>query len=335
MVTGIAGPLAILAACGGQPDGADDAAPVEPAAVERRVVVADAALRVAPTADAATTIEVPGGTALALVRDTLVADGTWLELATWDDRRGWAPATEVVDEDVWLHAARALRLAPTALRPARGPAWEAEAPWPSPALRPGSGAWLAADTVVPARVGGLDTLAAECGGALRVARLAPVGGVTGPLAIVVPNRERPDVRSLPVRADGVPPALAAAVEAWSRDAAAAVAGRSEPRRTVALLGDGAAWVGLAWAGEGAAPWSAAAVVGPGPGGARPSARVVDTPAPRAGGPPSPAAALATGSGAWPIVLLLERPLERGRRAEIWIAGADDYRRLYAGHARGC
>ncbi|HUP00485.1 MAG TPA: hypothetical protein VM737_03065 [Gemmatimonadota bacterium] len=381
----------LLVACGGDPGEM-----VERDAGERDAVVPDAgeshalavlplrpvALRIAPAPDAPPSIEVAAGTSLTFVRDSQpegAGGNRWLEVATWDDRRGWAPAEELLEADLWIHYQRALGGAPPhTLRPAypvRG-SWAVEAPAWSTGITPISTVWLVGDSAWSARVAAIDTLADGCpgGGGHRLALLGDAAGGAGrgrgaSGAAGTPDLERavlaapagaaPSARALAVRSlPDVEPELARA----ALDAARALVaetpgdpggGTGDPEVWYARVGEEALWAVLRWPATGAGPAGRTAALVLEPRQDRWHARRLavvaslpspETVAPPAGTPPAtttPAGpplrligAYATG-GAGPTLLLVEA-LEYGTsRVDLYLAGADDFRRLRAGYDWGC
>lgn len=347
--------LLLLAGCRSEPPGAADrAAPdsmAEPAAEPRVVVIRAGPLRLEPDDAALAIMEVSAGALLAVAPDEAAA-GTagWVRVATWDDRRGWIPVSDVVEAGLWAHYGAALGgVSPILLRPAypvEGARWGIEAPFHSPGFTTASSAWLLSDTASAVRIARIDSIEDVC--SERRHRFATTGRVATadrwPLLegglIAAPSGGRPAARALGVGPLEPEPGLAE----LGRRVAAGLApdGAGAPEAVAwAALGTDAAWATFSWASEdvetGRSQLAAAAVFGRGPGGweaggtipSTGSSAEIPTPGWR------PVAAYRTGGPGRPTILLLEALEYEGARLEIWIERGGRYVRLYEGYYWGC
>lgn len=316
----------------------------------RVVVIRAAALRLEPDYAAPAIVDVPAGALLAVPSDEPARDGAWVRVATWDDRRGWLPASDVVDAGLWGHYGAAFGgVSPILLRPAypvEGGRWGVEAPFHSPGLTAASSVWLLGDSTSMVRIARIDSIENVCGDDRH--RFATtertVAAVRWPFldagVIAAPSGSRPGARPLTVARLEAEPALVDLAETAAAELAPAGAG---PPGAVewAALGEGVAWAAFSWAAEdvdtGQAQLAAAALFVRGPGGwtaagmipLTPSSAVIPTPAWR------PIAVYATDGAIRPTVLLLEALEYEGAHLDIWIERGGHYVRLYHGYYWGC
>ncbi|MFN2383781.1 MAG: SH3 domain-containing protein [Gemmatimonadota bacterium] len=354
------------AACGGtrtaEEAAAGDAARADSARAPGTSVVAllDLPIRSAPDLSAASIRDVTAGTGLALVPpadDGEPPPAGWVQVSTWDDRRGWVPAADLLDIALWGHYQAALGgTPPTALRPAYpapGGGWIVEAPFHSPGISTIATIWLAADTLFQTRVAVIESLDNECSGdRYRFARLASgpdaAAGQGAPnldaTVLAIASVERPTLKPLPVRPLDAPDAdldvaVAGAVE---RLLAAAPPG-STPIVTWQAIGDGAAWVTLTW--EPAAEtieggrWAAALLVRRGPAGEPPNIQTAIplswTSVGESSGPFDVRGAYSTGPGLQPTLFVVHSLHYEGLNVNVYLADADALRRVHLGYYWGC
>lgn len=370
-------------ACGGDRTGDADAPGDAVAAADSArgpgvsvVALVDLAIRSAPDPSAPAVRDVTAGTGLALTPPGAEpAPAGWVQVSTWDDRRGWVPAADLLDIALWGHYQAALGgTPPTALRPAYpagGEGWVVEAPFHSPGFSSIATVWLAGDTLHQTRVAEIDTLANECSGdRYRFARLAGgLGAGTGPMdpdvdaaVLAVASVERPTLGRLAIRPLESPDAaleaaVAGAVETLLEGAAAAArdpagpppAPGSRPAATWHAVGDAAAWVTLSW--EPAADavefgrWAAAFLVlraapaGAATAGEPPSVRIAIpltwTSVGESSAPFDVRAAYSTGPGLHPTLFVVHSWHYEGVNVSVYLAGADALRRVYLGYYWGC
>lgn len=346
--------LAFLLACGGPSEERPAAAPADSAPAETyRVVVRAAGLRIDPRPDAAVVRDVPAGSALRLVRDTLANGERWVRLATWDDRQGWAAADEVMETTLWAHYQRALGRPASTLRPAYpvgGGRWGAEAPVPSADYMDDKEVWLiAGDATVGTRVATREEFLDACRNGLHRIAILEAGPGTPPGAepdparaiLAVPSEGQPTVEPWPVGEPAPAPAGSAARLAVVVGAAPG----AEPAAVWRPLGEDAGWLALAWDDPDAGPHAAAWVLARGadePGGTpvadgwRAWPVVRSAPADAAGGPPDDLAlALGTPGSPRPTILVVVSREEGAVRADVWLAGPERYQRVRRGYAWGC
>lgn len=337
--------------CGGEPRSASRGSETEDAGDFGRttvVTLTGAQLRIEPLPDAPAVAEVAGGTALTVVGDTMgpgPGAEPWLRVATWDDRRGWVPADQVLTPDLWSHYQVALGgAAITALRaayPVGDGRWAVEAPLNSPGITSISTVWLLADPVRAVKVAAIDSVAAACGTPHRMAILAEDAGGGRDLSravLAVPASRRPQARLLAIAPLPLPDAALEAVIQRSAARMREMAG-TEPRVWLWSMGEDARWVTLRWpAGDGGRAGEHAAALLLERSGAGWSARTVVPQVPSDADPDrapfEPAAAYAT-AGPRPTILVVEAIDLNGSRVDLYLAQADGYRRLRAGYLWGC
>ncbi|MFN2421811.1 MAG: SH3 domain-containing protein [Gemmatimonadota bacterium] len=313
-------------------------------------------LRIEPVASAEAILEASPGTPLRVIESR----SGWLRVATWDGRVGWIPEGETFELSLWVHYQEALGgIAPSDLRPAYPLAdgrWAVEAPFPS-GMTTGSSVWVYGE---PASVIGVTTIAeiqSTCG-VRRMAILADRPSASTPEAsgralradepaldlalLAAPGAPSPRLRRLaPAPATPNPAQTQAVMEATQRLLASR--GDDAAARAIATaewlaIGEGALWVRLGGESGGAGPeapsWAATLLVQ----GTSPDVRVHAVVAPYPA--PNPSAvrllhAFATDSGTRPTLFIVERVDSGGPQIEMYAAGADDVRRLYAGYGWGC
>ncbi len=345
----VAAAMVALAACADDSptddagDGADTLA-AEPAGF---VALRDVALRIAPEDGAASVTVAGGGTRLSRVGDTLPSGPggeRWLKLATWDDRRGWVSASDVLEADLWSHYQTVLGgTGPTALRvayPIEG-RWAVEAPPYSAGITPISTLWLLGDSARAVKVTAIDTVA-DCGGRRhRVAVLAEDAGGSGPnlerAALAFPASRPPTARRVAIVPVPTPePDLAAAIARG----VGRLRGSSPANQQTWLYSIGAEtrWVALRWPGTGDSVKGAAAALILDRSGDSWSAVVAVPPMVSSAAPNRaalvPLAAFATMEGR-PTLLLVSVLDYESARVDILLADAEGYRILRAGYVWGC
>ena len=348
--------LALGPACGSPPaaDRSGDGSPApsdSPAGAAERVVVLQAGpLHLEPDPGSPGVTEVPAGALLEVVAGTAAGD-EWVRVATWDDRRGWLPASRIMAPEQWAQYGRALGgVSPVLVRPAypvEGGRWAVEAPLGSAGLTTASTAWLLGDSALGARVTGIDSLENACGGERhRFAVLDLRSGTddrphleAGLLA--TPSGGRPSVRRLAVGPLEPGSDLAELGRRTARDTSPPGGGEPPASMEWSALGDAAAWVAVSWPAENPASgetqralgvvfrrmadgWERAATIGPAG-----SSATIPTPAWR------PVAAYATGAATFPTLLLLEEFENEGAHLDVWIERGGRYERTYRGYYWGC
>lgn len=298
--------------------------------------------------------EVVAGTLLRIVSDTVdVADDDWVRVATWDDRRGWIPASHLMEPGLWTHYGRALGgVSPVLLRPAypvEGGRWAIEAPLGSPGITPASTAWLLEDSARRPRVVEIDSLENICGGELhRFGALdLPAAADHFPFleggVLATPSGSRPTTRRLAVGPLDPDPALVELARSAAEELGPRGGGGPLPPESIewAALGESAAWAALSWpvddpvsgqaqlaAGlvflRGDDGWERVGTVAP-----TPSTAEIPTPAWR------PVAAYSVEGPAYPTLLLLEAFEYEGAHLDIWIERGGGFARIYEGYYWGC
>ncbi|HET6362944.1 MAG TPA: hypothetical protein VFH11_12945, partial [Gemmatimonadota bacterium] len=137
---------------------------------ERFVVLTAGPLHLEPDSASPGVLEVQAGALLDLVPEDPAESG-WLRVATWDDRRGWIPASRLMEPSQWAHYGHALGgVAPALVRvayPVEGGVWAVEAPLGTPGITPASSAWLVGDSALATRVTAIDSLEDICSGELH------------------------------------------------------------------------------------------------------------------------------------------------------------------------
>jgi len=343
-----------LAGCGVEPPrpaGGDGLPDTAVAADRARLVVLRATqLRLEPDSTSPGVVDVPGGTLLRVAPESAgAAEEGWVRVATWDDRRGWLPASLVVEARLWAHYGEALGgVSPGLLRPAypvEGGRWGVEAPFHSPGFTQASSAWLLGDSARAARIVEIDSIENVCGEERH--RFAVTDRIAAaeqwPLldvgVIAAPSGRRPAARLLAIHQLVPHPALA---ELAGRVAAGlGPPGGGDPASIEWLaFGEDAAWATFSWPSEDAATrrwqFAAALVLRRSPDGwelagtvpVTPSSAEIPTPAWR------PVAAYSTGTGIASI-LLLESFEYEGAHLDVWIERGGEYLRLYQGYYWGC
>jgi len=320
-------------------------------AAPRVVVIRAAALRLEPDFASPAVVDVPAGALLAVSTDETAPEaGAWVRVATWDDRRGWLPASDVVDAGLWAHYGAAFGgVSPILLRPAypvEGERWGVEAPFHSPGLTAASSVWLLGDSTSAVRIARIDSLENVCGDERhRFATTERIAAADhwpflGAGVIATPSGGRPAARRLVVGPLEADPALVALSEGIAAELAPAGAGPPESVEW-AGLGEAAAWAVFSWPIEdvdtGQSQLAAAALFGRGPDGweaagtipPTPSSAEIPTPAWR------PLAVYETGGAPRPTILLLEAFEYEGAHLDIWIERGGRYVRLYEGYYWGC
>lgn len=337
---------------GSERPGAEGPERPDSASRERLVVLRAGPLHLERDLGSPGVTEVQAGTLLDVIPDSASGDD-WVRVATWDDRRGWIPASRLMEPEQWSDYGRALGgVSPILLRPGypvEGGRWAVEAPLGSPGLTSASSAWLLGDSARGTRIVEIDSLENICGGehhrfgVLDLRFTADDWPLLEEGLLVTPSGSRPATRRLAVGPLDPDPAL---VELVRR--AAGELGPSEAKGPAvpesiewSALGEDAAWAALSWpvedvatgqaqlasalvfrrAGDG---WERVGTLGP-----VASSAEFPTPAWR------PVAAYSTGAAAFPTVLLLEGLEYEGAHLDIWIERGDRYERIYQGYYWGC
>lgn len=297
--------------------------------------------------------EVPAGVLLRVVADTADSAGdAWVRVATWDDRRGWIPATRLMEAGMWARYGRELGgVSPILLRPAypvEGGRWAVEAPLGSPGFTPASSAWVLGDSAREARVVEIDSLENLCDGeryrfgALDRAATAEHWPFLEGGLLAAPSGARPTSRWMSIGPLDPDPALVELARSTAAELGPPGAGGPAPPESIewAALGETAAWAALSWpfedAQQGHAQLGAALVFRRASGGWELAGRVALTPSTAEIPSPAwrPVAAYATGA-AFPTLLLLKTLEYEGAHLDIWIAREDVYERIYRGYYWGC
>lgn len=340
-----------LGGCGSGSGAGEDGAAESDSTPRRRLVVLTAGpLHLDPDSASPGVLDLQAGALLDLVPEE-PAGNEWLRVATWDDRRGWLPASRLMEQAQWAHYAEALGVAPTLVRPGypvEGGVWGVEAPLGTPGITPASTAWLVGDSAVGTSVTAIDSLEDVCSEELHRFGIldARSGGEILPGLeegrLVTPSGARPTVRSLTI-VPLVPDAgLVDLLEDAARELAPGGPGGGAPTSVEwAGVGEDAAWVALSWPAEdratgraqlgsavvfrrGPRGWERVATLGPAP-----SSAEIPTPAWR------PVAAFATEPSGLPSILLLEALEYEGAHLDIWIEREQRYERIYEGYYWGC
>ena len=327
-----------------------EASPPDSTPGERLVVLTAGPLHLEPDSASPGVLEVHAGAILDLVPEDAGKTG-WVRVATWDDRRGWIPASRLMEQAQWAHYGRALGVAPALVRPGypvEGEVWGVEAPMGTPGITQASTAWLVGDSAVEAKVTAIDSLEDICSGELHRFGIldARVGGEVLPRLeegrLVTPSGARPTTRRLAIGPLEPDAELSALLESASRELAPGWPEAGAPAAVEWIaLGEESAWVSLSWPAAdpstGRAQLASAIVYHRGPGGWE---RVADLgPAPSSAEIPTPAwrpvGAYASGPAGFPTILLLEGLEYEGAHLDIWIERGERYERIYEGYYWGC
>lgn len=326
------------------------APPPDSVARERLVVLTAGPLHLEPDSASPGVLDVQGGAILEVVPEGPAETG-WVRVATWDDRRGWIPASRLIEQSQWAHYGQALGgVAPTLVRvayPVEGGFWAVEAPLGTPGITPASTAWLLGDSVVGTRVTAIDSLEDICSEELHRFGILDARFSGGNLPrleegrLVTPSGSRPTIRRLAVRPLDPGAELRELLSGAARELAPRGSDPEAPSVEWAALGEESAWASLSWPAEDPASgraqlaaavvfrrgrdgWERAAALGPAP-----SSAEIPTPAWRVAG------AFATGSSGYPTILLLEALEYEGAHLDIWIERGGRYERIYEGYYHGC
>ncbi|HET9332084.1 MAG TPA: hypothetical protein VFQ21_00720 [Gemmatimonadota bacterium] len=330
------------------PPAADTVAQADSTGEERVVVLRGGPLHLEPDEGSPGITEVIAGTLLRALPDSAgVPD--WVQVAMWDDRRGWIPVDRLVPVELWAHYGRALGgVSPALLRPAYpvdGGRWAVEAPLGSPGITPASTGWVLSDSTSAMRITAIDSVENICGGELH--RFGVLdrreSGERWPLLeagrIAAPSGTRPVAAAVTVR----PLVPDSVLLRLAREGAAELepaAGAPESTEWVAL-GPDAAWAALSWPDEddaqGISQRAVALVFRRSPAGWERVSAIAPV-ASTAGIPTAawrPVAAYSTGGASHPTLLLLEVREYEGAHLDIWIERGDGYQRIYEGYYWGC
>jgi hypothetical protein len=341
--------LSPLAGCGPASETVESGASAPDSSPRERLVVLSAgALHLEPDTTSPGVLEVHAGTLLDLVPEDAGKAG-WVRVATWDDRRGWIPASRLMEQAQWAHYGRALGVAPALVRPGypvEGDTWGVEAPMGTPGITRASTAWLVGDSAVQTRVTAIDSLEDFCSGALHRFGIldARLGGETLPRLeegrLVTPSGARPATLKLAIGPLEPDAELAALLESATPELAPGGAGAPAAVEWVAL-GEESAWASISWpaadATTGQAQLASAIVFRRGRGGWE---RVADLgPAASSAEIPTPAwrpvSVYAADPSGLPTILLLEALEYEGAHLDIWIERGGRYERIYEGYYWGC
>lgn len=337
-----------LGACGGgDGPGSDVPPPPVESTIEdspRFVVIRPVTLQVAPDPEAGAVTTLATGTVLRGV-DGEPEPAGWSRVATWDERRGWVEADALVDPAAWGRLEGALGgFPPSELRPAHPVAggWIVEAPYGSPSLYEGAGAYVLGDSARRARVSGIGTVRSCAGRTHRVALLDGAGGDAELLPepervrLVLPAAAPPTLRGLTVEPWTSPdPAL---VEAVSREATRLYA----PPDGIAWwrVEDGSAWASVKWERDGRVEGAFVAV--PRPDGAAVDVRAVVSPRSideggRGGNEPTrgPVYAYEIEGVKGPTLFVVSSKEYDEERIVVYLARSRDYGRVWTGFHWGC
>ncbi len=333
--------------------------PVADSGRSRLVTLAATHLRVRPEAGAAAVAELPVGAALTAVPDSAapVSDvdlDAWVQVATWDDRRGWVRADEVVETGLWTHYQAALGAPVTDARPAYpfDARWVVEAPYGSPGFTRISTVWLLGDSIRPAHATAVDSLEDVCSERRhRAIRLDATSGANGgpdleAALLASPGRPAGGLVRLAVGELGEPdPALREAILgriAVARDRKVEPGGVDAVRLDWARVGERQVWAAATWGprdDEGMAhaaaflaerddsapgfAWRLRTVVTPGPTSAEDAA------------PFRPLAVYATADPSRANLFLVEALQYEGARVDVYASTGRRFRRVYKGYYWGC
>ena len=328
----------------------DGAAPPDSAPRERVVVLTAGPLHLEPDSTSPGVTQVQAGAILDLVPEAPAETG-WVRVATWDDRRGWLPASRLIEQSQWAHYGQALGgVAPALVRvayPVEGGVWGVEAPLGTPGITPASTAWLVGDSAVGIRVTAIDSLEDVCSGELHRFGILDARSSGGDLPrldegrLMTPSGNRPTIRRLPPGRLDPGAELTGLLVAAARELAPSGSDPGAATVSWEALGSESAWASLSWPSEDPATgraqlasavvfrrgrdgWERAASLGP-----HPSSAEIPTPAWR------PVGAFATGTSGFPTILLLEALEYEGAHLDIWIERGGRYQRIYEGYYWGC
>lgn len=340
-----------VSGCGPASETPDSGAlPPDWEALKRQVVLTAGPLHLEPDSTSPGVLDVQAGAILERVLEGPDVPG-WVRVATWDDRRGWIPASRLMGQSQWAHYAEALGgVAPVLVRvayPVEGGVWAVEAPLGTPGITPASTAWLVGDSAMGTRVTAIDSLEDVCSGELHRFGILDTRFSGGNLPrleegrLVTPSGERPTIRRLAVGPLDPDADLVALLDTVAAARAPRETAGAPPTIEWLSIGDEFAWAALSWPAEdpstgggqvgvagvfrrSAGGWEQVATLGPAP-----SSAEIPTPAWR------PVAVYAVGPSGSPAVLLLEALEYEGAHLDIWIERGGRYERIYEGYYWGC